>query len=170
MTVQTEPHAFDDATAGDQGRIEKGEIRQFISLKVGNENYAIDILAVREIKGWTSTTVLPHQANYVLGVLNLRGAIVPVFDLRCRFGQGLTDTTPMHVITIVRVLERTVGILVDAVSDILTINTADIRPVPEMDRTASTEYFAGIVSINDITVVILNLEKLFNHSDLQAAA
>jgi purine-binding chemotaxis protein CheW len=147
-----------------------GGQRQFISLKVGSENYAIDILSVREIKGWTSTTVLPNQPEYVLGVLNLRGAIVPVFDLRCRFGQGLTDATRMHVVIIVRVLERTVGVLVDAVSDILTVNVADIRPVPEMDRTQSTEYFSGIVTINDSTVVLLNLDKLFNQIDVPAAA
>lgn len=147
-----------------------GGQRQFISLKVGSETYAIDILSVREIKGWTDTTVLPHQPDYVLGVLNLRGAIVPVFDLRCRFGQGLTETTRMHVVIIVRVQERTVGVLVDAVSDILSINTADIRPVPEMERTASTDYFPGIISINDATVVILNLDKLFNQIDVQAAA
>ena len=149
---------------------EAGGQRQFISLKVGSENYAIDILSVREIKGWTSTTVLPNQPEYVLGVLNLRGAIVPVFDLRCRFGQGLTDATRMHVVIIVRVLERTVGVLVDAVSDILTVNVADIRPVPEMDRTHSTEYFSGIVTINDGTVVLLNLDKLFNQIDVPAAA
>jgi purine-binding chemotaxis protein CheW len=103
-------------------------------------------------------------------VLNLRGAIVPVFDLRCRFGQGLTDATRMHVVIIVKVQERTVGILVDAVSDILTVNIADIRPVPEMERTQSTEYFSGIVTINDSTVVILNLDKLFSQFDVQAAA
>lgn len=147
-----------------------GGQRQFISLKVGAENYAIDILSVREIKGWTSTTVLPNQPDYVLGVLNLRGAIVPVFDLRGRFGQGLTDATRMHVVIIVKVQERTVGVLVDAVSDILTVNVVDIRPVPEMERNQSTEYFSGIITINDNTVVILNLDRLFNQIDVLAAA
>ena len=170
MTVQTERNTQDEMADAADGHVQTGGQRQFISLKVGSENYAIDILAVREIKGWTSTTVLPNQPDHVLGVLNLRGAIVPVFDLRCRFGQGLTEATRMHVVIIVKVLERTVGILVDAVSDILTVNTGEIRPVPEMERAASIEYFAGIVSVNDGTVVILNLEKLFNQTDLQAAA
>lgn len=170
MSAHAKSRADQDSGVIDPGQADAAGQRQFISLKVGSENYAIDILSVREIKGWTSTTVLPNQPEYVLGVLNLRGAIVPVFDLRCRFGQGLTDATRMHVVIIVKVQERTVGVLVDAVSDILTINTADIRPVPEMERTASTEYFAGIISISESTVVILNLEKLFNHTDLQAAA
>lgn len=165
-----ESSSFPDVTGIAGAPTKGGGQRQFISLKVGADNYAIDILAVREIKGWTQTTVLPNQPDYVLGVLNLRGAIVPVFDLRCRFGQGLTETTRMHVVIIVKVQERTVGILVDAVSDILAINQAEIRPVPEMERTASTEYFSGIISVNETTVVILNLEKLFNQTEAQAAA
>lgn len=169
MNAQKEVCA-QEMPGGKEVSADAGGQRQFISLKVGSENYAIDILAVREIKGWTTTTVLPNQPEYVLGVLNLRGAIVPVFDLRCRFGQGLTEATPMHVVIIVRVLERTVGILVDAVSDILAVNTADIRAVPEMERTGSTEFFSGIISVNESTVVILQLEKLFNHTDLQVAA
>jgi purine-binding chemotaxis protein CheW len=168
MSVETQPQPSDATAAGADG-LSRGQ-RQYISLKVGPENYAIDILSVREIKGWTSTTVLPNQPEYILGVLNLRGAIVPVFDLRCRFGQGLTETTGMHVVIIVKVNDRTIGILVDAVSDILTINTADIRPVPDMDRTAATEYFSGILSVNDTTVVILRLEKLFNREEIQLAA
>jgi purine-binding chemotaxis protein CheW len=170
MSVLTQQQAQNTLAAAIDGQIQASGQRQYISLKVGTENYAIDILSVREIKGWTSTTVLPNQPDYVLGVLNLRGAIVPVFDLRCRFGQGLTEATSMHVVIIVKVMDRTIGILVDAVSDILTINTADIRPVPDMDRTASTEYFSGILSVNDTTVVILRLEKLFNREEIQLAA
>lgn len=170
MSSHNSAQTDEDGAFGLFSRAETAGTRQFISLKVGSENYAIDILAVREIKGWTSTTNLPNQPDYVLGVLNLRGAIVPVFDLRCRFGQGLTDVTPMHVVIIVKLQERTVGVLVDAVSDILTVNVADIQPVPEMDRAAATDYFSGIISINDSTVVILHLEKLFNQTDLQVAA
>lgn len=170
MSTQTEPQAPEDIITTNHNQMAAGGQCQFISLKVGAENYAIDILAVREIKGWTSTTVLPNQPDYVLGVLNLRGAIVPVFDLRGRFGQGLTETTPMHVVIIVKVKERTIGILVDAVSDILTVSSTEIQPVPDMERAASTEYFSGIISVNDSTVVILCLEKLLNSQELQLVA
>lgn len=165
MTMQTATQTHDVAALRPNGPAEARGVSQFVSLKVGNENYAIDILAVREITGWTSITVLPNQPEHVLGVLNLRGAIVPVFDLRCRFGQGLTQTTPMHVIIVVKVLERTIGILVDAVSDIITVNANDIMPVPEMDRTVSIEYLSGIVTVNDSTVVIVCLEKLFGSDE-----
>jgi purine-binding chemotaxis protein CheW len=170
MNAQTGTQTQDTAASRANGHSEASGVSQFVSLKVGAENYAIDILAVREITGWTSITVLPNQPEHVLGVLNLRGAIVPVFDLRCRFGQGLTETTAMHVVIVVKVLDRTVGILVDAVSDIITVNSADIQPVPEMDRTVSIDYLSGIVSVSDSTVVIICLEKLFGSDELQIAA
>ena len=144
---------------------------QFISFRIGEEEYAIDIMAVREIKGWTDTTTLPNQPDYLLGVLNLRGTIVPIYDLRCRFGMGLTKATPSHVVIIASVLDRTVGLLVDAVSDILTVNASEIRPVPEMDRSAEIEFLNGIISIGDSMVVLLSLQSLFSqHLSPEAVA
>ncbi|MBO0346537.1 chemotaxis protein CheW [Roseibium limicola] len=138
------------------------ETCQFISFTLGKDEYAIDIMAVREIKGWTHTTPLPNQSPHVLGVLNLRGAIVPILDLRSRFGQGLTETTPMHVVIIVNVGERTFGILVDAVSDILTVEPKEIKPVPENDKTGSEAYLNGIINADHGMVVVLSLKELFN--------
>ena len=137
------------------------ERRQFLSFSVGDESYAIDILAVREIKGWTRTTVLPNQPDYVLGVLNLRGAIVPVYDLRCRFGLGLTETTSKHVVIIVAVADRLMGLLVDQVSDILSADPNSIGPVPETSQTSEHAYLAGIITVGDAMVVLLSLETLF---------
>jgi purine-binding chemotaxis protein CheW len=96
--------------------------------------------------------------------MNLRGTIVPVFDLRRRFGMGLTEASRSHVVIIVAVLDRIVGLLVDAVSDILTIDSSEIRPVPEMERGLSADFLSGIVSINETMVVILALEELFSRS------
>ena len=76
---------------------------QFISFAIGDDQYGVDIMAVREIKGWSDITHLPRQPDYVRGVLNLRGAIVPIIDLRCRFGQGLTEATPLHIVIIVQI-------------------------------------------------------------------
>lgn len=139
--------------------------RQFISFRVAGEEFAIDIMAVREIKGWTETTRLPNQPEYLLGILNLRGTIVPIFDLRCRFGMGLTTASRMHVVIIVSVMDRTIGLLVDAVSDILTVNTADVRPIPDMERTAtSAQFLEGVISVNSSMVVLLALEALFDRN------
>jgi purine-binding chemotaxis protein CheW len=142
---------------------------QFISFKIGDEEYAIDIMAVREIRAWSETTPLPNQPDFVRGVLNLRGTIVPIYDLRRRFGLGVTEAGPTHVIVIVHVLDRTVGLLVDAVSDILTVSGAQIRPVPDADRVTAAEFLSGIIAIDDGMVVMLALEKLFTRPSLPAA-
>jgi purine-binding chemotaxis protein CheW len=143
----------------------KGQMKQFISFKIGREEYAIDIMAVREIRGWSQTTVLPNQSPHVCGVMNLRGAIVPAFDLRNRFGMGVTVASSSHAIIVVAVLDRLIGLLVDAVSDILTIDVGEIRAVPETDAGVSVDFLAGIVSVKDGMVVILSLDKLFAQID-----
>lgn len=143
---------------------------QFISFRIGEEEFAIDIMAVREIKGWTETTVLPNQPEYLLGILNLRGLIVPIFDLRCRFGMGLTTATRAHVVIIVSVMDRTVGLLVDAVSDILTVQTSEIRPIPDMERsTGGARFLSGIITRAETMVVVLSLEALFDKSALSVS-
>lgn len=140
------------------------DVRQFISFRIADEEFAIDIMSVREIKGWTATTVLPNQPEYMLGVLNLRGSIVPIFDLRCRFGMGLTTATRSHVVIIVSVLNRTIGLLVDAVSDILTIQHTDIRSIPDVDQAGVEQFLSGIITVNESMVVLLSLEALFDKS------
>ncbi len=137
-----------------------GGIKQFISIKIGEEGYAIDIMAVREIKGWTETTPLPNQPDYILGVMNLRGIIVPVYDLRCRFGMGLTEASRSHAIIIVAAQDRMAGLLVDAVSDILTIDSSQICPVPEAECGHSADFLSGIIPVNETMVVILALDEL----------
>src|SRR5205807_8689275 len=93
---------------------------QFISFAIGDDQYGVDIMAVREIKGWSEITHLPKQPEYVRGVLNLRGVIVPIIDLRCRFGQGLTEATALHIVIIVQIASRQVGLLADRVLDIVS--------------------------------------------------
>ena len=94
---------------------------QVISFAIGDDQYGVDIMAVREIKGWSEITHLPKQPEYVRGVLNLRGVIVPIIDLRCRFGQGLTEATALHIVIIVQIASRQVGLLADRVLDIVGI-------------------------------------------------
>src|SRR2546430_8267564 len=105
---------------------------QFISFAIGDDQYGVDIMAVREIKGWSEITHLPKQPEYVRGVLNLRGVIVPIIDLRCRFGQGMTEATALHIVIIVQIASRQVGLLADPVLDILSFETNQIQPVPRV--------------------------------------
>lgn len=141
---------------------ETGVFRQFVSFTVGDEEYAVDIMQVREIKGWTEVTVLPNQPDYMRGVLNLRGLIVPIVDLRCRFGQQRTEATPSHVVVIVSLGDRIVGVLVDKVSDILTVNGKDIREVPDMESRDIHDFLVGIVTAHERMVAILAIDRLVN--------
>jgi purine-binding chemotaxis protein CheW len=102
----------------------------FISFAIGDEQYGVDIMAVREIKGWSTVTHLPNQPDYVRGLLNLRGVMVPIIDLRCRFGQGNTETTALHVVIIVQIDGRQVGLLADRVLDIVSFEPSQVQPVP----------------------------------------
>ena len=127
MTIQMQSETAQSAANGNT---------EFISFAIGNDQYGVDIMAVREIKEWSNVTHLPKQPDYVRGVLNLRGVIVPIIDLRCRFGQGVTETSPMHVFIIVQIGDNLVGLLADRVSDIVSADPGDIKPVPNVSRSA----------------------------------
>ncbi len=138
------------------------EAAQFITFSIGDEEFGVDIVTVQEIKGWTETTNLPSAPSYMRGVLNLRGIIVPIYDLRARFGLGDTKPTKNHVIVIVTVSDRIVGILVDAVSDILTVGATKIRPVPEMGGNIDQRFLSGLVAVDKRMVALLELKLLFD--------
>src|SRR5437763_4180234 len=118
---------------------------QLISFAIGNDQYGVDIMSVREIKGWSEITPLPNQPDYVRGVLNLRGAMVPIIDLRCRFGQGLTEATPLHIMIIVQVDGRPVGLLADRVLDIVSFDASQIQPVPRIAEASRIDFLSGLV-------------------------
>lgn len=136
--------------------------RQFMTFALGDEQYGIDIELVREIKGWTQPTTIPNAPPHVRGVINLRGVVVPIFDLRVRFGMGRTQATQMHVVIIVSIELRTVGLLVDAVSDIIAVNRADIRPAPAVGLARDDSVIDGLVAISgDRMVTLVSLRGLF---------
>ena len=156
-----------DVTANADAQAASGEQLQLVTFALGNEEYGIDIMAVREIKVWTETTPLPNSPEFVRGVINLRGVIIPIFDLRDRFGQGKTQTTKTHVVIIIAVEERIVGILVDAVSDILTINTSEICPVPDTEAKQNA-FLSGLITVNDNMIALIAPEQLFSRESIQA--
>ncbi|MEP5701001.1 MAG: chemotaxis protein CheW [Sneathiella sp.] len=135
--------------------------QQFVTFAIGNEEYAVDIMKVREIQARTEVPVLPNQPTYMRGVLNLRGIIVPIFDLRSRFSQGETDATNIHVVVIIAVGDRIIGILVDRVSDILTVDSSEIRAVPDMDDREEGEHIIGLVTAEERMVALLDTASLF---------
>jgi len=139
---------------------------QYLSVNLAHEEYAIDILAVREIRGWTPVTRIPQAPDYVLGVLNLRGAIVPVIDMRLRFGLQREEYSATTVTVIVAVAGRNFGVVVDGVSDVLDVDGTAIRPVPDLGATVDTEYLRGLTSIGERMVLLLDTDKLLQPQDL----
>ena len=142
---------------------EDADLRQFVSFVVGEQHYCVDIMAVREIKAWTGTTALPNSPAHIRGVINLRGAIVPVIDLRKRFGQELTEPTPAHVIVIVAIGDIQNGLLVDGVSDIVTVNRKDIASIPSMEGEDKNPYFQGLITGQEKLVAVIALDQLVTH-------
>src|SRR4051812_7026946 len=141
--AQTQLAPIDWQPAGSERN--SAEVVQFISFAIGDDQYGVDIMAVREIKGWSEITHLPNQADYVRGVLNLRGVIVPIIDLRCRFGQGLTEAKPTHIVIIVQIGSRPVGLLADRVLDIVSFESAKVQSVPRIAQASRVNFLSGLV-------------------------
>jgi purine-binding chemotaxis protein CheW len=140
---------------------------QYLTVNLANEEYGVDILAVREIRGWTPVTRIPQAPAYVLGVLNLRGAIVPVLDLRLRFGLAREEYSATTVTVIVTVAGRNFGVVVDAVSDVVDVDAGQVRPVPDMGTAVDTEYLKGLTSVGERMVLLLDVDKLLQPHDAQ---
>lgn len=123
--------------------------REVVSFKVADQDFCIDIGVVREIRGWTPTTVLPHAQSYMKGVVNLRGSVVAVVDLSDRLGFGPTEPSARHIIIIVMIEDQTIGLLADVVSDILTIDDGAMRPVPNIASEVARDFISSVVTFED---------------------
>ena len=143
---------------------------EFISFSIGADQYGVDIMSVREIKGWSEVTHLPKQPEYVRGVLNLRGVMVPIIDLRCRFGEGITETSPMHVVIVIQIGERLLGLLADRVLDIVSFDRTKIQPVPKISNTTQADFLSGLITIDNAMIALIDLNHLLTSdgSDIEA--
>ena len=142
---------------------------QLISFALGDDQYGVDIIAVREIKGWTEITHLPRQPDYIRGVLNLRGVIVPIIDLRCRFGQGLTQATPLHIVIIVQIAAKPIGLLADRVLDIVSLDEIQIQPIPRVVQGTQRDFLSGLVTIGSAMIALIDLPNLLSLAASEAA-
>lgn len=152
----------DNAIDDDEGFIASGE--QYLSFLLGEEAYGFNILSVKEIRGWDDATLVPNAPHYMKGVVNLRGTIVPIIDLRIRFDVGEPSYLPTTVVVIVsgsvESSERTMGFVVDAVSDVLNVQDEDLKNAPDFNGTVPTEYIYGLVNSDNSAVTILEVNKL----------
>ena len=147
---------------------------QYLTFLLAGEEYGVEILRVQEIKGWDSATPIPNTPEHVLGVLNLRGAIVPIIDLRKRFGLESIPYGPMTVVIVVKIIndskERTVGLVVDAVSEVYKLEANEIQLAPEMGGSIRTEFIRGLATTDDKMLILLEVDELVDFSAAELTA
>ena len=143
---------------------------QYLTFIMADEEYGVDILRVQEIKGWDSVTPLPNTPSYVKGVINLRGTIVPIIDLRQRFG---LETVPYGATTVVIMLkvkgdkgQRIVGIVVDAVSEVYNVSADDLKPSPDIGGAADMEVVKGLATVEEKMIILLDIDQLLNDKEI----
>jgi purine-binding chemotaxis protein CheW len=133
---------------------------QAVSFAIGSQHYCIDIMSVREIRNWAGVTALPNTAEYMLGVINLRGVIVPIVDLKARFGLGKSEPTPAHAVVVVALRDKLHGLLVDSVSDIVSCKETDVSALPEALGAAQNPLLSGLITIGEQMVAVVSLDRL----------
>ncbi len=152
-----------------QDTSEHGRSREMVSFRVGEQEFCIDIDRVREIRGWTPATPLPHTPAYVRGVVNLRGAVLPIVEVAERLGMPGTEPTAKHVIIVTQCGNQVVGLLVTAVCDILIATNRMIQPVPDT-ASGSGDYVEGLITYEGRMVSILDTDRLLPGTGLAQAA
>jgi purine-binding chemotaxis protein CheW len=144
-----------------------GDAGQYLTFALGQEEYGVEILKVQEIKGYVPATPVPNTPNFIKGVMNLRGTIIPVVDLRTKLSLKEAEYNQFTVIIVVTVGTKVVGLIVDAVSDVLNIPKADIQAAPELGSTVDVRFIDGMAKAGEKIVMLLNIDRVINDADLQ---
>lgn len=140
--------------------------REFLTFTLGSEEYGLDILKVQEIRGYDAVTPIANMPAFIKGVINLRGIIVPIVDLRIKFGLGKVEYDQFTVVIILNIGSRVVGIVVDGVSDVLTLSADQIKPAPELSATLDTGYILGLGTVAERMLILVDIEKLMVSSEM----
>lgn len=152
MTAKVEYNAHDEV--------------EFLSFMLGEEHYALDIMSVKEIRGYESVTKIAHAPSFIKGVINLRGDIVPIVDLRMKFAVGTATYNEFTIVIMLNVFERIVGIVVDAVSDVIKLSAEEILPAPEFGVAFDSRYLKGLATVEDKMIILVNIQALISSDEL----
>jgi purine-binding chemotaxis protein CheW len=145
---------------------DNGSTQEYLTFTLGHEAYALDILKVQEIRGYEQPTTIANAPPFIKGVINLRGTIVPIVDLRIKFQVGTAEYTPITVVIILNIGRRIVGIVVDGVSDVITMASSQIRPAPEFSAAVDTRYILGLSTVDDRMVIVIDISRLMLSADM----
>ena len=152
------------------GQNQVGGMKELISFRIGAQEFCVDIMAIREIRGWTAATALPQSPSFVKGVINLRGAVLPIVDLASRLGFESTEASDRNVIIVAQIGEQVVGLLVDAVSDILTVTDDVIQPTPDVASETAKSFIRGLIAMDGRMISLIGLDRVLpENMELEAA-
>ena len=156
------------STPGTSGAIAAAgtERHEFLTFALGREAYGIEILKVQEIRGYEAVTTIPNAPAYLKGVINLRGTIVPIVDLRIKLNFPNVEYTKFTVVIILNVASRVIGVVVDSVSDVLALAAEQIKPAPGFSGAFDTEYILGMATVENRTLILIDIERLMGSSDM----
>ena len=140
---------------------------EFLTFTLGKEEYGIEILKVQEIRGYDAVTSLANTPDFIKGVINLRGIIVPIVDMRIKFHLGSVEYNQFTVVIILNVANRVVGMVVDGVSDVITLNPDQVKPAPEFGSAIDTKYVMGLGTVDERMLILVDIEKLMTSRDME---
>ena len=148
------------------------DAEQYLTFILADEEYGVDILRVQEIKGWDSVTPIPNTPSYIKGVINLRGTIVPIVDLRQRFSMPEVEYGPITVVIVLKIecedRDRIMGIVVDAVSDVYDVNSEEMKPAPDFGSVVNVEFVKGLATVAEKMIIVLDIDHLLSGAELNA--
>jgi purine-binding chemotaxis protein CheW len=164
--VQPARSAADRSSTESQSVIAGKQANEFLTFTLGDEEYGVDILKVQEIRSYEPPTTIANAPPFLKGVVNLRGVIVPIVDMRIKFGLGRADYNQFTVVIILNVANRVVGIVVDGVSDVLTLAPEQIRPAPEFGAGLDTQHIIGLGTVGERMLILMDIERLMMSEDM----
>ena len=150
-----------------EGHAADGDGRELLTFTLGNEEYGIDILKVQEIRGYDAVTTIANTPDFIKGVINLRGIIVPIVDMRIKFHLGKVEYNQFTVVIILNVAKRVVGIVVDGVSDVIALTAEQLKPAPEFSAALDTQYIQGLGTVDERMIIVMDIEKLMTSRDME---
>ena len=149
-----------------EGQAVGGASRELLTFTLGNEEYGIDILKVQEIRGYEAVTTIANAPEFIKGVINLRGIIVPIIDMRIKFHLGNVTYNELTVVIILNVANRVVGIVVDGVSDVIALTAEQLKPAPEFSSSLDMQYIMGLGTVDERMIIVMDIEKLMTSRDM----
>lgn len=142
---------------------------ELISFQIRDQSFCLDLMTIREIRGWTQATPLPQSPDFIRGVVNLRGTVLPIIDLSARLGLGATEPSARHAILVAEIADRLVGLLVDGVSEILSLAKDSLQPTPDVACQVTREFVRGLIPLDGRMLTLLALDRVLPATEAQAA-